>query len=77
MWQYGMGFSGGGWCVTGNTQAPIDVLLQHAWELLVYCLESAAYWITRMELHHWTYVFVVAVLVGYFALRGLGSKTNF
>jgi hypothetical protein len=34
-------------------------------------------WVERMNTTHWVMVFVVAVLIGCWALRGFGSRASY
>jgi len=48
-------------------------LLERAWELFQFTRQ----WVSRMETHHWTVVFVIVVGIGALCMRGLGSRKHY
>jgi hypothetical protein len=42
-----------------------------------YCLYETFRWIERMNTTHWVMVFLVAVAIGLWAMRGFGSRTSY
>jgi hypothetical protein len=42
-----------------------------------YYLNETCRWIERMNTTQWVLVFVVAVVIGLWAMRGFGSRTSY
>jgi len=54
----------------GRAEADVETAVQQLWK-------DFMRYVDRLDTQEWTLVFVVVILVGFFCLRGFGSRANY